>query len=101
MLTNIQLMLSMHNMDQGSSINYDIEEKQINLGLKLVEQELLKYHEDLTFFKQESLQDILYSNHTDFKNLYSYHMDEIDQVVKDIEKIQQEQQRKTDSATLF
>lgn len=27
MLTNIQLMLSMHSMDQGSSINYDIEEK--------------------------------------------------------------------------
>ena len=34
--TNIQLMISMHLMDHGSTINYDIEEKQINLGLTLV-----------------------------------------------------------------
>ena len=79
-------MLSMHNMDQGSSINYDIEEKQINLGLKLVEQELLRYHEDLNFYRQESLVDQLYSNHADFKTLYNYHYDEIEQVIRQIEK---------------
>lgn len=34
--TNIQLMISMHLMDQGSTINYDIEEKDINLGVILL-----------------------------------------------------------------
>lgn len=101
MLTNIQLMLSMHNMDQGSSINYDIEEKQINLGLKLVEQELLKYHEDLNFYRQESLVDQLYSNQADFKVLYSHHYEEIEQVIRQIEKAQQESQRQDSSSLLM
>jgi len=101
MLTNIQLMLSRHLMDQGSSINYDIEEKQINLGLKLVEQELLKYHEDLNFYRQEALVDQLFSNQADFKMLYNYHYDEIEQVIRQIEKAQQESQRQADSASLL
>jgi len=29
-------MISSHIMDQGSTINYDIEEKDINLGLNLI-----------------------------------------------------------------
>ena len=33
MQTNIQLMISEHLMDKGNCINYDIEEKEINLGL--------------------------------------------------------------------
>ena len=40
MQTNIQLMISMHLMDQGSTINYDIEEKEINLGAILINREL-------------------------------------------------------------
>jgi len=47
MATNIELMISSHIMDQGQTINYDIEEKQINLGLNLVLQELLSYHEEM------------------------------------------------------
>lgn len=33
--TNIQLMISMHHMDQGSNINFDVEEKDLNLGSQL------------------------------------------------------------------
>jgi hypothetical protein len=67
MLTNIQLMISHHLMDQGSTINYDIEEKQINLGLNLMLQELIKFNDDIILCEQESLANILMNNHEDFK----------------------------------
>jgi hypothetical protein len=48
MQTNIQLMISMPHMDKGSSINYDIEEKQINLGNNLISQEMTTYNDDFS-----------------------------------------------------
>lgn len=75
--TNIQLMISMHLMDHGSTINYDIEEKQINLGLTLVLQELLNYTEDLNFCELESLRENLYDNHREFRSLFTHHSEEI------------------------
>jgi len=46
-LTNCQLMMSSHIMDQGSKINYDIEEKQINLGQRLILQEFTQLAEEI------------------------------------------------------
>lgn len=54
-------------MDQGSTINYDIEEKQITLGLNLMLQELIKFNDDIILCEQESLANILMNNHEDFK----------------------------------
>jgi len=75
--TNIQLMISMHHMDQGSNINFDVEEKEINLGIQLFQQELYKYNEDLNFCEIEQLAEILHTNHGDFKALYKKHYDEL------------------------
>ena len=58
--TNVQLMMSQHHMDHGQAINFDIEEKQMNFGLNLVEQELLRYNDPLNFCKLESLQALLH-----------------------------------------
>ena len=40
-------MMSMHIMDQGSTINYDIEEKQINLGHNLLVTQMIGLNDDL------------------------------------------------------
>ena len=40
-------MMSSHIMDQGSKINYDIEEKQINLGQRLIHQEFTHLAEEI------------------------------------------------------
>ena len=66
MQTNIQLMISMHLMDQGSTINYEVEERQLNLGHTLVMQELLKFHEDLIKVEQERIKEDLFGNYKDF-----------------------------------
>lgn len=75
--TNIQLMISMHHMDQGSIINYDVEEKETNLGIQLLLQELVKYNEDLNFIEIDSLEEVLLSNHGSFKALYKKHYEEL------------------------
>jgi len=56
-------MISMPHMDKGSSINYDIEEKQINLGNNLIQQEITSYNEDFSQCEQENLQDLLFEHH--------------------------------------
>jgi hypothetical protein len=48
-------MISMPHMDKGSSINYDIEEKQINLGNNLISQEINTYNDDFSQCEQETL----------------------------------------------
>ena len=78
--------MSQHHMDHGQAINFDIEEKQMNFGYNLVEQELLSYNEELLFCKQESLEELLKSNLADFKALYQYHMDEIDRELASIDE---------------
>tara|TARA_B110000285_G_scaffold152971_1_gene170801 strand:- start:399 stop:515 length:117 start_codon:yes stop_codon:yes gene_type:complete len=35
-------------MDQGSTINFDVEEKQINLGKNLLLQEMTKFNDEFT-----------------------------------------------------
>lgn len=53
MSTNVELMIGNHLMDQGSKVNYDIEEKQINLGRKLVLQEFTSIYEEMSLCEQE------------------------------------------------
>lgn len=84
MQTNIQLMISMHLMDQGSLINYDIEEKQINLGVNLMIQELLNYIDDINKCERQAVAEDLLGNHKDFKMLYSKHYDEIQQAINQL-----------------
>jgi len=38
----------MVHMDQGSTINFDVEEKQINLGKNLLLQEMTKFNDEFT-----------------------------------------------------
>jgi hypothetical protein len=52
-------MMSSHIMDQGSKITFDIEEKQINLGEKLVFQEFTELHQEMQICEKESLKSIL------------------------------------------
>lgn len=73
-------------MDHGSTINYDIEEKQINLGLTLVLQEIMKYTEDLNFCELESLKETLMDNHREFISLFNFHSEEL---YKQLELMQQ------------
>lgn len=87
-------MISQHHMDFGAGINFDIEEKQINLGLNLIEQELMKFNDALNFSKMESLSDILKGNMPDFKALYDVHQDEL---VKELENIEQMASNKSQS----
>ena len=63
MQTNIQLMISMPHMDKGSSINYDIEEKQINLGNNLIQQEISSFNDDFSACEQENLRELLFEHH--------------------------------------
>jgi len=41
-------MITMVHMDQGSTINFDVEEKQINLGKNLLLQEMTKFNDEFT-----------------------------------------------------
>ena len=81
MQTNIQLMISMPHMDKGSSINYDIEEKQINLGNNLISQEITTFNDDFTQCEQETLKELLFEHQNDFKMLYNLRNDEINKVI--------------------
>ena len=56
----------MHLMDQGSTINYEVEERQLNLGHTLVMQELLKFHEEFIKVEQERIKEELQENYKDF-----------------------------------
>jgi hypothetical protein len=85
MMTNVELMMSSHIMDQGSKINYDIEEKQINLGRKLVYQMFTQLMKDLNLCEHETAKDQLGDNFKDFKFLYNYHMAEIKKHIEDLE----------------
>ena len=68
----------MHLMDQGSTINYDIEEKEINLGKNLVHRETKGLQQEFTDCEMENLKDLLGESYKDFRMLYDMHMDEID-----------------------
>lgn len=81
MQTNIQLMMSSHMMDQASTINYDIEEKQINLGVMLVTRKLEPFHEEMNACECLDLAPLLGSNHRDFLKLYNHHADEVSRAV--------------------
>ena len=67
----------MHLMDHGTNIDVDIEEKQVNLGQTLIQQELFKYNEDFNQCEIDQVQDVLYDNHIDFRNLYKQHYEDI------------------------
>ena len=81
MQTNIQLMMSSHMMDQASTINYDIEEKQINLGVQLVTRKLEPLHEEMNTCECLDLEPLLASNHKDFLKLYNHHFDEVTRAI--------------------
>ena len=99
MQTNIQLMISMHLMDQGSTINYDIEEKEINLGANLIFKELAGLQEEFVGCEMESLKDLLGDSFSDFKMLYSSHMNEINLNITNIKAQNALAIEKTGSAT--
>ena len=49
----------MVHMDQGSTINFDVEEKQINLGRNLFFQEMSKFNDEFSNCEQESVRDAI------------------------------------------
>ena len=65
-------MMSSHIMDQGSKINYDIEEKQINLGQRLIMQEFTYLADEINKCEHQSLKEILCDNYYDFNKLFSH-----------------------------
>lgn len=69
MLTNIQIMISKHSMDKSQPIDFDIEERQINLGQELVVRHLKKYNPDLFSSFQDQIKQVLFDNYDDFKSL--------------------------------
>lgn len=96
MSTNVELMIGNHLMDQGSKVNYDIEEKQINLGRKLVLQEFTSLYEELSLCEQEAAKGLLGDNFKDFKMLLNYHLNEIKRYAENLEAeaaLRQQQQR--------
>ena len=99
MATNIELMISSHIMDQGQTINYDIEEKQINLGLNLVLQELLSYHEEMNNSEMKMIQQALQDNYRDFKMIYTHYNDEVRQLLSAADSIARQQKQKNESST--
>lgn len=76
-LTNVELMLSTHIMDQGSKITCDIEEKEINLGQRLIQKTFGGLLEDLQVSELEAVRELLGHNFQDFKHLYEYHFERI------------------------
>ena len=50
----------------------------MNFGFNLVEQELLRYNDPLNFCKLESLQALLHENLHDFRELYQFHIEQIE-----------------------
>jgi hypothetical protein len=80
-------------MDKGTTINYDIEEKEINLGLNLILQQLMPYNEELQLCEQEHIHQLLQENFRDFKMLFNHHNFEIMQVSQKVEKMYQQLSR--------
>ena len=99
METNVQLMISSHIMDQGSTINYDIEEKDINLGLNLIQSKLLSYNEELQLCEQEHIRQALHENYRDFKMLFNHFNDEIRSVISKVDSYQKLQNKREGFST--
>jgi len=87
METNVQLMISSHIMDQGTTINFDIEEKEINLGLNLILQQLMPLNDELQLVEQEQIREQLQENYRDFKVLFNRCNDEVRTVSHKMENI--------------
>ena len=76
----------MVHMDQGSTINFDVEEKQINLGRNLFFQEMSKFNDEFSNCEQESVRDAIPDHSNDFKYLFNSRLKEIDNAVEQIQQ---------------
>lgn len=72
----------MVHMDQGSTINFDVEEKQINLGRNLFFQEMSKFNDEFANCEQESVRDSIPEHCKDFKFLYNSRLQEINSAIE-------------------
>mmetsp|Transcript_11822 Transcript_11822/g.19982 ORF Transcript_11822/g.19982 Transcript_11822/m.19982 type:complete len:893 (-) Transcript_11822:38-2716(-) len=101
MQTNIQWMLNTPSMDNSQQINYDMEERLINLGHDLVLQELLHFNPDIAQCFHETLVQNLQRNYEEFRQLYLFHLGQINRELDYVEEKLRQKQLKDPSAQLL